>query len=90
MQAKPFATGLILQTPDDDLPFITLSMCEIHAEGRQPRIRLGLFLFVGPGIHLESLLHETSFPSDYGPLFPDFMFLPVCILKNEVEQSGVS
>lgn len=88
MQAKLFATGLILQTPDDDLPFITLSMCEIHAEGHQRGSDWVCLLFIGPGIHLESLLRETSFPSDYGPLFPDFMFLPVCILKNEVEQVG--
>lgn len=45
-------------------------------------------LFIGPEIKLESLLRETAFPSDYSPLFPDFMFLPVCILKNEVEQVG--
>jgi hypothetical protein len=37
---------------------------------------------------LESLLSEDSFPPDYAPLFPDFMFLPVCILKIEVERVG--
>jgi hypothetical protein len=88
MQAKPFATGLILQTPDDDLPFLTVSMCEIHAEGRERGSDWVCLLFIGPGIDLESLLRETSFPSDYAPLFPDFMFLPVRILKNEVEQVG--
>jgi hypothetical protein len=63
-------------------------MCEIHAEGRQQGSDWVCLLFIGPGIHLESLLSENSFPSDYAPLFPDFMFLPVCILKNEVEQVG--
>jgi len=77
-----------VQTPDDDLPFFTLSMCEIHAEGRQRGSDWVCLFFIGPDIKLESLLRETAFPSDYGPLFPDFMFLPVCILKNEVEQVG--
>jgi hypothetical protein len=63
-------------------------MYEIHAEGRQRGSDWMCLLFVGPEIRLESLLSETSFPSDYAPLFPDFMFLPVCILRHEVEQVG--
>ncbi|PMD46971.1 hypothetical protein L207DRAFT_522437 [Hyaloscypha variabilis F] len=80
--------SLIVQTPDDDLPFLTLSMREIHTEGRQRRSDWVCLFFIGPDIDLESLLHETVFPSDYSPLSPDFMFLPVRILKNEVEQVG--
>ena len=63
-------------------------MSEIHAEGRDQGSDWVCLLFVGPGIHLASLLSESSFPSDYAPLFPDFMFLPVCILKKEVERVG--
>lgn len=61
-------------------------MSEIRTEGRQRGSDWVCLLFTGPGINLESLLSEAAFPSDYAPLFPDFMFLPVRILKNEVER----
>jgi len=41
---------------------------------------------VGPEFDLKSLLREDSFPSDYGQLSPDFLFLPVSILKKQMEQ----
>lgn len=77
-----------MQTPEDDMPFTTLSMSELHTEGRHRGSDWVWLLFVGRGIDLVSLLSESSFPSDYSPLVPDFRFLPVHILKKEVVQVG--
>lgn len=87
-QTELLKIGLILQTPKDKLPFITLSISELHREGRQRGSDWVCLLLTGPGVDLEALLSENSFPSDYASLFPDFMFLPVSILKKEVERVG--
>ncbi|KAE8453913.1 hypothetical protein EG329_007689 [Mollisiaceae sp. DMI_Dod_QoI] len=85
--------NLMLQTPDDDLSFMTLSISELPAKGRQRGSDWVCLLFMGPeasseSISLDSLLTEMSFPSDYAPLSPDFMFIIVCILRREVERVG--
>ncbi|KIX05485.1 uncharacterized protein Z518_06357 [Rhinocladiella mackenziei CBS 650.93] len=82
------AIGLILQTPaDDDLPFIILSITRIPAETHQRSADWVCLLFAAPHITLKALLSDESFPSDYAPLAPDFMFLPAGILKWQVEQT---
>ncbi|TAQ89072.1 hypothetical protein B7494_g2585 [Chlorociboria aeruginascens] len=78
--------SIIMQTPGDSLPFITLSMSELQTEGSQRRIDWVCLLFAASEIDLEFFLREESFPSDYSPLTPDYMFLPVCILKWQMEQ----
>jgi hypothetical protein len=78
--------GLILQTPRDDLPFITLSITELQAE-RQRGIDWVCLIFAAPEIDLKSLLCGDSFPSDYVTPYRDFMFLPVYILKWQLEQA---
>ncbi len=76
-----------MQTPDDDLPFITLSISELHAEGHQNGMDWVCLCFAPSEIDLNKFLDEESFPSDYGDhLSPDYMFLPVSILKWQVEQ----
>lgn len=76
-----------MQTPGDDLPFITLSISELHAEGHQKGNDWVLLLFATSTIDLNKFIEEESFPSDFGsPLSPDYMFLPVRILKWQVEQ----
>ncbi|OAP58292.1 hypothetical protein AYL99_07382 [Fonsecaea erecta] len=80
--------SLILQMPKDQLPFITLSISELPREGRYRGSDWVCLLLIGPGINLESLLSESSFPYDYASLSPDFMFLPVSVLQDEVERVG--
>lgn len=65
---------------------MALSVSEIHREGRHQGSDWVCLVLADPDVDLASLLSETSFPSDYAPLFPDFMFLPVSVLKKEVEQ----
>ncbi|KIW18434.1 hypothetical protein PV08_02722 [Exophiala spinifera] len=87
-QTEILRAGLNFQTPNDKLPFITLSISELHRPGRQRGSDWVCLLFTGPGVDLEWLLSEHPFPSDYASLFPDFMFLPVSILRQEVERVG--
>jgi hypothetical protein len=88
VQTEILNIGLNFQTPNDRLPFITLSISELHRPGRQRGSDWVCLLFTGPGVDLEWLLSEHPFPSDYASLFPDFMFLPVSILRQEVERVG--
>jgi hypothetical protein len=76
-----------LQTPRDDLPFITLSISELRAEGHQNEMDWVCLLFATSAIDLNKFIDEESFPSDFEkPLSPDYMFLPVRILKWQIEQ----
>ncbi|KIY00462.1 uncharacterized protein Z520_04147 [Fonsecaea multimorphosa CBS 102226] len=63
-------------------------MSELPREGRQRGSDWVCLLVAGPEVNLKSLLSENSFPSDYAPLSPDFMFLPVSVLQEEVERIG--
>lgn len=76
-----------MQTPHDNWPFITLSMSEVQSEGHQKGKDWVCLLFATSAIDPTKFIDEESFPSDFSsPLSPDYMFLPVRILKWQVEQ----
>ncbi|KAF9886494.1 hypothetical protein FE257_011401 [Aspergillus nanangensis] len=77
--------NLFLQTPRDSMPFIAFSITELPAEARKHGSDWVCLLFLTHEIALQSLLREPSFPSDYSPLFPDFMYIAVRILENQLE-----
>ncbi|KAK2762828.1 hypothetical protein FQN54_001003 [Arachnomyces sp. PD_36] len=83
--------GLILHTPSDDYPFFSFSMTDQHVEEYQGNADWVCLFFAGPNFPLEAveaLLCKDRFPNDYGPSLPlDFMFLPVSVLRWQVEQT---
>ncbi|KAF4169943.1 hypothetical protein CNMCM6936_005088 [Aspergillus lentulus] len=76
---------LFLQTPRDSMPFLAFSLTEVPAEARKQGSDWVCLVFLTAEIELKALLHESSFPTDYSPLSPDFMHLPVRILEDQVE-----
>lgn len=81
-KAKHFLLGFIVQTPRDNMPF-----CSFAVTGKNDADWVCLF-FAGPDIDFETLLCRDEFPSDYTPpLSPDFMILPACLLRWQVEQT---
>ncbi|GFF55919.1 hypothetical protein IFM58399_10193 [Aspergillus lentulus] len=77
--------SLFLQTPRDSMPFLAFSLTEVPAEARKQGSDWVCLVFLTAEIELKALLHESSFPTDYSPLSPDFMHLPVRILEDQVE-----
>jgi len=62
-------------------------MSEVQSEGHQKGKDWVCLLFATSAIDFSNFLQEESFPSDFsGPLNPDYMYLPVKILKWQVEQ----
>ncbi|KAL4732990.1 hypothetical protein BDV11DRAFT_200967 [Aspergillus similis] len=77
--------GLFFQTPRDGMPFIAFCMTELPAEARRRQSDWVCLLLVTPDFDFRSVLHEDVFPADYGRLFPDFMYIPVRLLEDQVE-----
>lgn len=67
------------------MPFIAFSMTELPAEARKHGSDWVCLLFATKEIDLKGLLRELFFPSDFSPLPPDFMYLAVRILEDQVE-----
>ncbi|KAI1453897.1 hypothetical protein F4805DRAFT_478076 [Annulohypoxylon moriforme] len=77
--------GLILQTPKDHMPFMSLSMKELGEDGKNIGLDWVCLLYA-PSIDLSSLLNSVSVPQDFKPLPVDFMFLLVQILSIQAEK----
>ena len=87
-KAKHHITGFIVQTPADNMPFLSFAVTEKSSRGRLIDADWVCLIFAHPSIPLESLLCRDTFPSDFTPpLSPDFMILPSSILQWQVEQT---
>lgn len=78
----------MLQTPVDDSRFVSLAITEVRDLDRHRAFDWACFMFGNSEInsdYLKSLLCTDPFPSDFAPLAPDFMFLPVTILKQQTQ-----
>lgn len=91
----PGSINFIAQAPKDDgFPFFALSLAHRSTETHQRDADWECLLFVRPASlwddsddSAEALLCRDPFPHDYPePLSPDFMVLPVVLLRWQVEQ----
>ena len=88
----PGSIHFIAQTPKDDgFPFFALSLSHHPTETYNRDADWECLVFVRPGSlwdhSIENLLCRDPFPHDYpDPLLPDFMVLPVVLLRWQVEQ----
>ncbi|OCL03571.1 hypothetical protein AOQ84DRAFT_302541 [Glonium stellatum] len=83
--------SFIAQTPrDDNYPFFSFSISDKCLEGHQRNPDWVCLFFAGSDTDLdvvESVLCRDPFPNDYvAPLSPDFMILPVALLRWQVDQ----
>ncbi|KAI0438946.1 hypothetical protein F4803DRAFT_533214 [Xylaria telfairii] len=77
--------SIILQTPKDDMPFLSMSLTELGEKGRTAGLDWVCVLFASPSVDLQPLLGNNSFPRDFGDLSIDFMFLPVQLLESQTQ-----
>ncbi|KAI1075541.1 hypothetical protein F5B20DRAFT_378794 [Whalleya microplaca] len=72
--------SLILQTPNDYMPSLSLSMTELGEDGKNTGLDWVCLVFAS-GTDLQHLLDDISVPQDFGTLSVDFMFLLVQTLS---------
>lgn len=87
----PDGIGFIAQSPrDDGFPFFAISLTQRFTEAYQYDADWESLVFVRPSElwddHAEPMLGRDPFPHDYPDSFqPDFMILPVVLLRCQVE-----
>lgn len=78
-----------MQAPKNGTGIFTLVLTEIHNgrrnENGRPEKSWVSIIFAHQDIHLESLLCNDPFPADYSSVAPDFMILPVSLLRRQVD-----
>jgi len=80
--------GFIMQTPKDEMPFFSLAITQSTMSKQKSDVDWTCLLFADHDLNIESLIGNIPFPSDFTPpLVPDFLFLSVCLLQWQVEQT---
>ncbi|KAH0565721.1 hypothetical protein GP486_000885 [Trichoglossum hirsutum] len=84
----PETLSFIVQTPADDMPFLSFTVTEKSSAGWPRGADWVCLIFAHSSIPFESLLCRDTFPSDFTPpLSPDFMILPAGVLQWQVEHT---
>ena len=83
--------GFMAQSPVDDIyPFFSFFLADQYPEGHHRDADWVCIFLASPELALqeiEDILCRDLFPHDYiTPISPDFMFLPVAMLRWQVEQ----